>query len=210
MKILVTGANGYIGQGVVKAILDSGNEVIATDFSTQYVDERAKRIDCNVFDIDNPYEYFENPDVLLHLAWRDSFVHTSPFHIQDLPSHYTFLKKMVDEGIDRVCVMGSMHEIGFFEGSIHEDTPCHPMNLYGISKNALRNCVELMTTNTKTKWQWLGGYYIVGNSEFGDSIFSKSFHLLWVKINMILLIIKISVCKWLPWLVKMMSTELSI
>lgn len=42
MKILVTGANGYIGQGVVKAILDSGNEVIATDFSTQYVDERAK------------------------------------------------------------------------------------------------------------------------------------------------------------------------
>ena len=62
MKILVTGANGYIGQGVVKTILDSGNEVIATDFSTQYVDERAKRIDCNVFDIDNPYEYFENPD----------------------------------------------------------------------------------------------------------------------------------------------------
>lgn len=173
MKILVTGANGYIGQGVVKAILDSGNEVIATDFSTQYVDERAKRIDCNVFDIENPYEYFENPDVLLHLAWRDSFVHTSPFHIQDLPSHYAFLKKMVDEGIDRVCVMGSMHEIGFFEGSIHEDTPCHPMNLYGISKNALRNCVELMTANTKTKWQWLRGYYIVGNSEFGDSIFSK-------------------------------------
>ena len=131
MKILVTGANGYIGQGVVKAILDSGNEVIATDFSTQYVDERAKRIDCNVFDIDNPYEYFENPDVLLHLAWRDSFVHTSPFHIQDLPSHYAFLKKMVDEGIDRVCVMGSMHEIGFFEGSIHEDTPCHPKKLCG-------------------------------------------------------------------------------
>ena len=149
MKILVTGANGYIGQGVVKAILDSGNEVIATDFSTQYVDERA------------------------NLAWIDSFVHTSPFHIQDLPSHYAFLKKMVDEGIGRVCVMGSMHEIGFFEGSIHEDTPCHPMNLYGISKNALRNCVELMTTNTKTKWQWLRGYYIVGNSEFGDSIFSK-------------------------------------
>lgn len=79
------------------------------------------------------------------------------------------------------------------------------MNLYGISKNALRNCVELMTANTKTKWQWLRGYYIVGNSEFGDSIFSKitkaehegnkSFHLLWVKINMILLIIKISVCR---------------
>ncbi len=32
MKILVTSANGYLGQGIVKAILDSGNEVIAIDF----------------------------------------------------------------------------------------------------------------------------------------------------------------------------------
>ena len=33
MKILVTGANGYLGQGIVKHILGCGNEVIATDFS---------------------------------------------------------------------------------------------------------------------------------------------------------------------------------
>lgn len=27
MKILVTGANGYLGQGVVKALLDNGHSV---------------------------------------------------------------------------------------------------------------------------------------------------------------------------------------
>ena len=32
MKILVTGANGYLGQGIVKSVIDSGNDVIATDF----------------------------------------------------------------------------------------------------------------------------------------------------------------------------------
>lgn len=32
MKILITGANGYLGQGIVKAIIETGNEVIATDF----------------------------------------------------------------------------------------------------------------------------------------------------------------------------------
>ena len=37
MKILVTGANGYLGRGIVKAILDKGAEVIATDFSTHLV-----------------------------------------------------------------------------------------------------------------------------------------------------------------------------
>ena len=49
MKILVTGANGYLGQGIVKAILDNGHSVIAADFKTQYVDERAKKMDCNLF-----------------------------------------------------------------------------------------------------------------------------------------------------------------
>lgn len=38
MKILVTGANGYLGQGVVKALLDNGHNVVATDFKTTYVD----------------------------------------------------------------------------------------------------------------------------------------------------------------------------
>ena len=37
MKILVTGANGYLGQGVVKCLLDKGIEVIATDFKIDTV-----------------------------------------------------------------------------------------------------------------------------------------------------------------------------
>ena len=44
MKILVTGANGYLGQGVVKALLDNGHSVVAADFKTTYVDERAEKI----------------------------------------------------------------------------------------------------------------------------------------------------------------------
>ena len=173
MKILVTGANGYLGQGIVRALLAKGHQVIGADFNTQYVDRQAEKKECNIFDIEEPYSFFGKPDVLLHLAWRDGFVHYSENHIADLPQHYRFLKKMVDAGINKISVMGTMHEIGFFEGSINENTPCHPMSLYGIGKNALRNCVEMMANGKRTKWQWLRGYYIVGNSEFGCSIFSK-------------------------------------
>ena len=175
MKILVTGANGYLGQGIVKAILERGNQVMAVDFKVDHVDERAEKIPCNLFEIENPYNHFGKPDVLLHLAWRDGFVHYSNAHIDDLPKHYAFIKAFADEGCKHIAVMGSMHEVGFFEGSINENTPCHPTTPYGIGKNALRDLTAMVCKQNNAVFQWMRGYYIVGNSKYGSSIFSKIF-----------------------------------
>ncbi len=173
MKILVTGANGYLGQGIVRAILDAGNEVVASDLKIDNVDKRAVAVAGNMFEIQEPYKYFGKPDALLHLAWRDGFIHYSNAHIDDLPKHFAFLKAMADGGIKQIAVMGSMHEIGFFEGSINENTPCHPTTPYGIGKNALRDLTEMICKQKNIVFQWMRGYYIVGNSKVGSSIFSK-------------------------------------
>lgn len=173
MKILVTGANGYLGQGIVRALCDKGAEVVAADFSIENVDSRAKAVACDLFSVEEPYTTFGCPEVVLHLAWRDGFVHNSLRHVDDLPAHYAFLRKMAESGVERLCVMGTMHEIGFFEGCIREDTPCNPQNLYGIAKDALRKLTKQLCLEKKIGFQWLRGYYIVGNSRFGNSIFSK-------------------------------------
>lgn len=173
MRILVTGANGYLGQGIVRHILDCGHEVIAADFKTDNVDERAKKMACDLFAVEDPFNYFEKPDVVLHLAWRDGFVHYSDAHINDLPKHYSFIKSFAESDVKKIAVMGSMHEIGFFEGSIKEETPCNPITPYGISKNALRELTKMLCVKNNKMFQWLRGYYIVGNSEYGCSIFSK-------------------------------------
>lgn len=173
MKILVTGANGYLGQGIVKHLIDCGCEVVATDIQVDNIDDRAQKKACDLFSIDNPYLYFDKPDVLLHLAWRDGFIHYSDAHINELPNHYNFLKKIVDSDIQMITAMGTMHEIGFFEGSINEWTPCNPVTPYGISKNALRELLCTLCKEKNKKFQWLRGFYIVGNSQYGSSIFSK-------------------------------------
>ncbi len=173
MKVLVTGANGYLGQGVVKTILDMGHEVIAADFYTDNIDDRAKKYSCNLFEIDDPYTFFEKPDVLLHFAWRDGFVHYSENHIRDIPKHVRFLSKISLSRIKTISVMGTMHEIGFYEGSIDESTPCNPESFYGIAKNALRDVTRVICKQNNKNFQWLRGYYIVGNSRFGSSVFSK-------------------------------------
>ena len=172
MKILVTGANGYLGSGIVKELLDKGCNVIATDIDDCRIDERADRICCDLFSVDNPYDFFLKPDMVLHLAWRNGFVHNSESHIYDLPNHYRFLSSMIDGGIKRIAIMGSMHEIGFYEGPIKENTPTKPQTYYGIAKNSLRQLMELKCQNGNVSLQWLRGFYI-GNSPYGASIFSK-------------------------------------
>lgn len=173
MKILVTGANGYLGQGVVKRLLDNGVEVIATDVKVNNIDDRARKIETNLFDLESPYEFFDKPDIVLHMAWRDGFIHYSSSHINDLPKHFEFIKKMLENGLKKIAVMGSMHEVGFWEGAIREDTPCNPLSLYGVSKNALKDLVKILSKQFNSEYQWLRGYYIVGNTQYGSSVFSK-------------------------------------
>ena len=174
MKILVTGANGFMGQGIIKGLSETGNQIIASDFTNfAYSYKNVESKAGNLFEIEDPFEYFEKPDVLVHLAWRDGFKHSSINHILDLPGHYKFLKKMTESGVKKLVVMGSMHEVGFHEGSINENTACNPLSLYGIAKNSLRQMTELLVKNTETRLQWVRGFYIVDNTEKGCSIFSK-------------------------------------
>ena len=173
MKILVTGASGYLGQGIVRHLLDNHHNVIAIGRKPERIDERAAKISADLFAEENPFEAFGKPDVLLHLAWRDGFVHYSDAHIDDLPKHYQFIRQMIEGGVKKVAVMGSMHEVGFFEGSINENSPCNPITPYGIAKNSLRQLTEMLCRQKNVMFQWLRGYYIVGNSQYGSSIFSK-------------------------------------
>ena len=173
MKIAVTGAGGYLGRGVVKCLADRGHEVVACGFGAEHVDERAEPVVCDIFALENPHEELGRPDVLLHMAWRDGFSHYSDAHIDDLPKHFNFIRKMAEGGVGKVAVIGSMHEVGFFEGSINEATPCWPVTPYGISKNALRALVENLAKKQGFGFQWLRGYYIVSNDASGASIFSK-------------------------------------
>lgn len=174
MKILVTGANGYIGSKVVKELCNEGIRVIATDLNSCNIDERAEYIFANIFEArDDWFEFFGRPDVCLHLAWRDGFVHNSDKHMLDLSSHYAFMTNLISHGLTQIACMGSMHEVGYWEGAIDENTPCNPMSHYGVAKNALRKSIALYSEQHNCKWQWLRGYYIFGDDLYGNSIFCK-------------------------------------
>lgn len=173
-SVLITGAAGYMGHHVVKAFLDAGYRVMVNDLNYKGVDERAERQEADIFSGDkNIYKQMGEPDILVHLAWRDGFVHNSKAHMSDLSKHVLFLQHMIDGGVKSISVMGSMHEVGYWEGAIDENTPCNPQSMYGIAKNALRQALLLYAKDKETAVHWLRAYYIYGDDARGSSIFAK-------------------------------------
>lgn len=173
MKIAVTGAGGFLGRGIVDELIAHNVSVVAVGNHIDSVNKSAYKISGDIFKMDDPFFEMGKPDVVLHLAWQDGFVHSSDAHLKNLNKHTIFLKKLLNSPLNKLSVMGTVHEIGFFEGSVNENTPANPQSEYGIAKNALRQYIKLYADKNKKKYQWLRAFYIVKADIIGNSIFSK-------------------------------------
>lgn len=173
-KVLVTGATGYIGTHVVNSLLDKHAQVIAVSRSAPHPNPAATSLVRDFSDI-RQEELVEwgPPDVIIHLAWTDGFKHDSAAHIDNLPLHCSFIRRAMAAGVPQFVGLGTMHEIGYWEGEIDEATPTRPRSIYGIAKNALREVARLETQKAGAIFQWLRAYYILGDDERNDSLFSK-------------------------------------
>lgn len=173
-KVFISGASGYIGRHVVSALCNAGAEVIVLDRNADVLDQRAIRVKADIFSGSKTiFQELGCPDVCLHLAWKDGFVHKSDAHMENLSAHYVFLRDMMEGGLRQLAVMGTMHEVGYWEGAINENTPCNPLTPYGIAKYALRKSTFFLAEKYGVCLQWLRAYYITGDDAANHSVFSK-------------------------------------
>ncbi|WP_295838908.1 NAD(P)-dependent oxidoreductase [uncultured Microbacterium sp.] len=176
-QVLITGAGGYVGPHVVRAVADLGYQPVAVSRRPPEaeLDERALFVEADVLAPDFLIESIApaaEVSAVIHLAWQDGFVHNARSHIESLSAHHGFLAGAAEVGIERIASLGTMHEVGYWEGAVDEDTPTNPVTLYGIAKDALRRSTAL-TVAPVAEYIWLRAFYILGDDRRNRSIFAK-------------------------------------
>ena len=158
MKILVTGATGFIGNYVVEELLKRGIDVIATSSNPvkakhfNWFDKvKYVELDFNNLDITtNYFEFFKEPEAMIHLAWEGLPNYKSDFHLtKNLPTHQLFLNNLIENGLKNITVTGTCFEYGMQEGELSEEMGCKPDNAYAKAKNELRIYLEKFHINLK-------------------------------------------------------------
>lgn len=176
-RILVTGANGYIGSHVANYLAQIPNIILtATDFKNSRLNKNVMFVSEDILrnaDKEELYERLKKPEICIHLAWQDGFVHNADSHIDKLPAHFHFLKNLVEHGCTQLLVAGSLREYGSVHGKISEDAPVKADNYYAWSKISLKNLLDIYLKDKPVCLQWLRFFTPYGNDELNNSIFSK-------------------------------------
>ena len=181
-KVLVTGATGFIGNYVIQELLKSGCSIIATSADREKAGrsswfDRVAHIPFDLTKLDpsaNYYQIFQQPDLMIHLAWEGLPNYKSEFHLtENLPRHFDFLSDLIKNGLRDLTVTGTCLEYGMQEGCLKEDMPVFPSNPYAIAKNELRRLLQALQTDQAFSFKWVRLFYMYGKGQNPNSLLSQ-------------------------------------
>lgn len=180
MRVLVTGAAGFVGRHVVAQLIERGHEVIAVGRDEAKARnfawfDRVRFIACDIHGpIDSPAERFGQPEAVMHLAWPGLPNYDALFHYEKtLPADYRFLKSLVQGGVGHLLVTGTCFEYGMQSGALAEDLPAAPANPYALAKDTLRKLLQSLQRQHAFTLQWARLFYIHGEGQSPSSLLAQ-------------------------------------
>ncbi len=147
-KVIVTGANGFIGSHLVKELSRNGNHVIALvdprfDYSIICGLPEVNIIEFSLQEIEALYsnDNLCNSDIIYHLAWAGvnaNFRNNEDEQLQNIRYGIDILKLANHFLIPKVLIPGSAAEVSCGDGKITGDESPAPSDIYSAAKVATR------------------------------------------------------------------------
>ena len=180
MKVIVTGATGFIGRHLITKLVMHGHQVTAVgrDVNRAKTFEWFNSVDFISADLQLDYysviEALKGASALIHLAWPGLPNYQAKFHIfQNLYSDLNFLNACVNAGIPKILVAGTCLEYGLQSGPLTEEMDTRPVTSYGFAKDSLRKSLEFLQQSNNSILQWLRIFYVYGDGQNPKSLLSQ-------------------------------------
>lgn len=183
MKVLLTGATGFIGHHVLPYLLEQGHQVTALVRELDKI--RARPLSEKVRFVQGDIHNFSRAslseigeqDALMHLAWAGLPNFKEISHIQEtLPENFRFLQTLIDFGIKQILVAGTCLEYGIQEGCLSETNATRPIVPYAIAKDTLRKSLEELQLQKPFTFQWARLFYMYGSGQNPNSLMAQLDH----------------------------------
>ena len=180
MKILVTGAAGYIGSVCAETLLDRGHSVIALDDLSEghqeAVDPRARFCRVDLHDGDSLSAVFQTHkiDAVMHFAAlclvEESVREPGKYYRANVAAGINLLDAMLQHNVRRMIFSSTAATYGEPKTSpISEEHPTNPVNPYGASKLLFERVLAEMRTSAGLEYITLRYFNAAGASpRFGE------------------------------------------
>jgi nucleoside-diphosphate-sugar epimerase len=176
MRVLVTGAAGFIGSHVVRSLLRRGDEVLALlrpgTEPTRLADVK-DRIRLVAADLDAPDSVTRavaetRPEGCIHLAWYavpGKYLHAEAENLACLQATLNLVQQLRETGCRQFVGAGTCIELDTDAGYLTRSTPPKPRTVYAAAKHATQVLAAQLCQGSPLRFAWLRVFYLYGPGE---------------------------------------------
>lgn len=176
MKILITGATGFVGRHVVDSLIGDCNlALIVRDTNKRYNEESDSITNIvgslnRINEIKNDIISF-SPDVCIHLAWEGIPDFSAEKSIYNLNISINFLNILLENtDCKKYIITGSCYEYGDASGICRESDLIKINSYISWAKHALNSYISLRTAQKGAQLYWLRCFYLFGSGQRREAI----------------------------------------
>jgi nucleoside-diphosphate-sugar epimerase len=177
MKVVLTGASGFIGKPVLDKLLCQGHEVLALSRQTSVPDAHSGNSlliwhSCDLADSESWIKAVLDftPEVCLHLAWEGIPDYGLDRSLRNLVMGTNLVEGLIRSGCRHFVISGSCWEYGKVSGLIREDMNFMEPGVFAASKNALRGMAEALCRASGASLSWGRIFYPYGPGQKSVSL----------------------------------------